>query len=703
MKARAIRAPLLFTLLFVGAHAGFLLWWHLHDALPPAWDPSVHLHLALDYREALLQGQPVTSHWASFYPPGYHWSLVPAFLAFPPSEAVAAGVHLGYLALLTWALSVLGQRWYGTAWVGRLAALVLMACVHLLWVSRRALIDFPLTALVTVGWATLTASEGFTRWRPSLLFGLVSAWGCLTKPTYAFFVFPAAMWLAFQSWRQAVRDRPLIQKNALLAFGLVVVLAAPWYVHHLAKFVRAQLRVQTGVGVEEDPPIWSVPAWTHYGRALPLQMGEWLAVVAGCAVVASLVLRKREDRWPLLWIISGYVGLTLLRNKDHRYTLPYLPALALLISAWTWRLKGARLWIALVSVAAVGHTIYAGVIRDPPRPEDWKHRELLQTMAAWHDPREPQLLCAVLNNHPLLFGRTLRWTARTLGIPMQTAGIRDDVGDFAEFVLFKSGDLGPASGHSATTAQQLLGAGRSFTEVYRLLATYPLPDGSTCQLFQRSPTVFHLPDLSLSALERRVAALLPATFHLQVSGEQRDRSLSVKAEATTEELRQGRLRRLIIEGRSLVIKKIPIASLRLELEDVLLNLYRLWDEGEISLLSVRAIHPTIQVNWADLTERVRQKVTDLESLKAYGTGQEWTIEGRYKGVPVEVHGSGRLVSQGQQMVWRVNRVRLAGCPLPTFLLGDYRQQRVLLTPTSSFPITLKIHAIEITKDHLLIS
>ncbi|MBI3291431.1 MAG: LmeA family phospholipid-binding protein [Elusimicrobia bacterium] len=574
--------------------------------------------------------------------------------------------------------------------------------------SRRALIDFPLTALVTAGWAALVASDGFTQRRASLLFGLVSGWGCLTKPTFAFFVFPAAAWIAIRSWRSAYRERPSIRWNLIMATLLVLGIAAPWYTQHLAKFIKGHFRVETVLGpAEGDPSILSRASWAYYALALPHQMGKILSLLATLGFVASAVFKRREDRWPLVWMISGYVGLTLLRNKDYRYTLPYLPALALILSAWIWRLRGARIWAGLAGLAAMGQVVYASVVRDPPQQEDWKHRELLHTMAAWHDPREPQLLCAVLNNHPMLFGGTLRWTAKTLGIPMETTGIGDDPGEFAEFVLLKTGDIGPASEELATIAQKLLNSGRSFSEVYRLITTVPLPDGSTGRLFHREPLVFQIPDLSVRALEHRLEALLSGAFHIQSQEPPQPQNnvgpLSVRVKTTADELQRGRLRSVVIEGRSLLVKKTPIASCRLELEDVWLNLYRLWDKEELAILSVGTLHPTIQVSLAELTQRLEGKVKGLDSLKVYGQGAAWTIEGRYRGVSVVVHGSGRLIPETEQMVWRVERADIAGWPLPAFLLGDYRQQRVPLVPTPSFPMALQIRHIQITKDHLLIS
>lgn len=699
-----ILSMVLWTLAFVGFHGILLLWWYAQETRPPAWDPTIHLHLAVDYRDSLTQDRPVLSHWASFYPPAYHWSLVPAFLVLSPSEATATSVHLGYLGVLTIALLVLGRRWYGTERVGWLAAVGVMACLHLLWVFRRALIDFPLTVMVTLGWASLAACEGFTKRWTTILFGVVSGWGCLMKPTYGFFVFPGASWTLFSAWRSFPHRRSLIVRHSLWAVLCLLAMTGPWYCRHFAKFVKAQtLNMVVQKALEGNPPVCSLPAWTYYAKALVPQMGGPLAALAVIAGAVSLALRRREDRWAFLWVASGYVGLTLMRNKDYRYTLPYLPALALLVSGWVWRLKGAR-WVGgLAGVAAMGQVVYTSFALDPPRPEDWKHRELLQTMAAWHDPREPLLLCAVLANHPMLFGQNLRWTARTLGIPMETTGVGDDPGEFAEFLVFKTGDLGPASAPLAATAQRLRNAGRSFWDIYQLLATYPLPDGSHCQLFRREPRVFRIPDLSLKALEHQLQQRLPTAFHIDPTAAHEGPLITVHAEASLEELRRGRIRRLTLAGRSVRIRKTPIADFQLEVDDVWLNLYRLWDHGELALLSVGTLRPTVHINPTDLARRLTGKVKGLEALRLSGEGSSWTIEGRYRGFPVVVQGSARLMTDMHQMVWRVDHASLAGWPLPVWLLGDYRTQRIPLTPTASFPITLHLHHIEWTHDHLRIS
>ncbi|MBI3291430.1 MAG: hypothetical protein HYZ73_01265 [Elusimicrobia bacterium] len=68
MTLRSFRSTLWFTSAFLVFHAAILLWWRCVDTRPPAWDPTNHLQLALDYRDALTQARPVTSHWYSGCP-----------------------------------------------------------------------------------------------------------------------------------------------------------------------------------------------------------------------------------------------------------------------------------------------------------------------------------------------------------------------------------------------------------------------------------------------------------------------------------------------------------------------------------------------------------------------------------------------------------------------------------------------------------
>src|SRR5271154_4391939 len=99
--------------------------WRYLDTRPPAWDPSIHLLLSCYYRDFLLHGTPVTTSWASFYPPLYHLSIIPALSLGIPSETKAVAMHVVYMAILLVGLYRLTRDFERPAMDAWLAGLIL--------------------------------------------------------------------------------------------------------------------------------------------------------------------------------------------------------------------------------------------------------------------------------------------------------------------------------------------------------------------------------------------------------------------------------------------------------------------------------------------------------------------------------------------------------------------------------------------------
>ena len=87
-------------------HAFLLTFWLKLDTHPPGWDEAVHLQVAWEYKEDILQGR-----WGELwrarskpghppYPPLYHLSLVPALAFSSNPEDAAARMNLFYLAVV---------------------------------------------------------------------------------------------------------------------------------------------------------------------------------------------------------------------------------------------------------------------------------------------------------------------------------------------------------------------------------------------------------------------------------------------------------------------------------------------------------------------------------------------------------------------------------------------------------------------------
>jgi 4-amino-4-deoxy-L-arabinose transferase-like glycosyltransferase len=299
--------------------------WISRDSRPPFWDMAAHLSGALHIYDAVAASGPgallrlPTEHLTGFYPPLYHTVIAGAWSLFGTTVRVARLANLlavGVLLLATFGIGCFVVN----RWTAAIAAILVSFYPLMLWLSRETLIDYWVTTMVAVAFWTLLKTDGFSDPRWSIIFGIVSGLGMLTKWTFVFFLILPALWLARRQW-----------KNASVAAGIAALLTAYWYIPSIP-VLRQFLEINTAGGVlEGDPERFSLGAIVFYIRALEgyqLFLPLFVAFIAGMAVLKN----RMNPRWVsiLLWIAGGWLGLLLFRNKDPRYSAPLLPAVALI-------------------------------------------------------------------------------------------------------------------------------------------------------------------------------------------------------------------------------------------------------------------------------------------------------------------------------------------------------------------------------------
>jgi hypothetical protein len=193
-----------------------------------------------------------------------------------------------------------------------------------------------------------------------------------------------------------------------LALAIAAAIAWYWYYSH-----RHQLRIDVFANngdqarLEGDPTGLSVAALTYYAKNL-LDVQVYLVPVLLLAVgVWRAVVRRSHGLMLLLALLVGTYGFfSLVSNKDARYTLPFMAAVAVLATFWTgelpqrWRAwaQGAvaayaavTFWAmsfgmpglpaaVMVANGAAPVTLWAqhGYIIGPPTHEDWHLEEALR-------------------------------------------------------------------------------------------------------------------------------------------------------------------------------------------------------------------------------------------------------------------------------------------------------------------------------------
>ena len=331
--------------------------WTLRDQTPPAWDPSDHLRYAYDYYRLLAHADFSgfarelfsTRH---FYAPFVHLVSAAMFLVFGASKLTGIFVNLLSLAAMLWAVSWMSRFLYSKApdaglsdassglrvvTLSVLPALIAASYHFSAWLLHDAFLDYPLTAAVTVSFALLIRAGDFRVPRHALAFGVAAGIGLLVKQTFAFFFVLPALYVVIRVL--LTRDRRAILNLALAAVVMIVV-ASVWYGPHLQDVIAIYRENRQAAVNENEAPLFTFDSNFFYVHALlSMQMQLPLAVIFVAGLVYSLLRCRKQSVMLYLWILSGIACFALVANKDVRYTVPVLPAAALISVCWVRQFK----------------------------------------------------------------------------------------------------------------------------------------------------------------------------------------------------------------------------------------------------------------------------------------------------------------------------------------------------------------------------
>jgi 4-amino-4-deoxy-L-arabinose transferase-like glycosyltransferase len=425
--------------------------WLLTDNTPPSYDKAYHTTSALKYLrliQAPTQLSPgklltVTQYW----PPFFHVCSVLFTLVLGFSVQSVAATNFLFLVVAVYSIYKIGQRLFDDA-VGVGAAAITMLYPMVFALSREVLVDFALMAMVVLSLHLILESDGGLDGRRSWLLGAALGCAMLTKWTaVAFLIGPGLLWFALH-----VRDRrqPFASKAWALVI-LVVVCAAvalPWYVKSYAQF-RAGARIALGSDPsrEGDPvQLWESIQWYWYALRDALVSKRLMPITAlGIAIYIFSTRAWKGLAFLLCWTVPALVIFLIIPNKDGRFIVPLLPALALMTAAGLqripWKALRVLAWTFIVVVGSYQFytisfgwpTAEAHYYTHPPSRRDWQYDAILASLASTF-PGE-RLRIAVLPNDPYFENNLFQLANETRNLHYQL----DTFGDGPEPVEALSG------------------------------------------------------------------------------------------------------------------------------------------------------------------------------------------------------------------------------------------------------------------------
>jgi ribosomal protein S18 acetylase RimI-like enzyme len=335
------------------------IWLYLDDR-PPLWDMATHLNFGLKYLSAFTTDSTLSSilNISHYYPPFYHWTLAPFFRLF--GLYIYAGILSNTLAtgLILYSTCDIGKRFYGPR-AGMLAAVLAVTYPVTSWTSRETWPDYWFTALAVLSIDLLLRTDGFQKLAFTLAFGFSVGCGMLAKWTFPIFVvgpflyvFSKARSLFLKTWRQ-----PLYLGLALLVGA---ALALPWYAANIGHLRWEYSNFAADGIAETDPPGWTLPGLLYYIRVmLSYQLFAPFFILFLSGIYRSF--RPKAKAVNLVcasWILLPWAFLLLWPNKDQRFILPALPAVALLSCHWVGEMRKRPRYIFSASCIALAFLLY---------------------------------------------------------------------------------------------------------------------------------------------------------------------------------------------------------------------------------------------------------------------------------------------------------------------------------------------------------
>lgn len=515
--------------------------WVSQDAQPQGCDQANHLMRSMEYAQSFrdLDLSKFRANWRAeygengvyTYPPLYHIVTGMFLLTIPRPAAASVASNLAFFWLLIYSVIQIGRAAFGLR-VGIAGAAVVAAYPMLAQFRHEAFLDFGLTAMTSWCIWRLLATGSFQDRRAAILLGISLGAGLLLKPLIVLFL---AAPLTTHLWLHRERLAARSWKNLGLALAATLLVALPWYGPHWRAVAETGAFNQRIAAVERDPRPDTLAGAIFYPHAMAsLQTGFAPFVVGVIAMLAfgvralltcrSASLRPVAAKVVAAWLLGGLILLTIcVLNKDVRYSMPVLPAVALLTAsplAWLRAPLARAAFIILVSAATLPYYTHILFTWPPfhravafrtgsltwmvwnqryyygaaPSLDDWGVSAMLARMEVERGdvgPEHPIRLALV----PFLLrlnDNSLRLEALQRGVPLEVYQIGNDPAfDRAEgifscdFVLTKTGENGLSFATSQASRIEAFIAARP--SAFALLGEYPLPDGSIARLYRIAP------------------------------------------------------------------------------------------------------------------------------------------------------------------------------------------------------------------------
>jgi hypothetical protein len=266
--------------------------------------------------------------------------------------------------------------------------------------------------------------------------------------------------------------------------------------------------------------------------------------------------------------------------------------------------------------------------------------------------------------------------------------------EFADFVLTKTGDLGPGftSGVFNDAAALIFNKASWFNRVYKEKGRWPLPDGSEAVLFQNLMDVqrtYELPDLQVDLQIFEMPNILATNFSLRAIPTEKPGDTLI-----------GKFKEVRIKCEKLLFKKIEFENVEVRLVSPQINLPYFSETRELQFLKIESLIPQAQISSNSLILYSQKKLKWLKDPALNFKDGVITVSGKAANLPVRI--GMEIKIQNNFLITKLKELRVAHVPLPKVFFRALTDQTVDLNKNQEMPFTLKMKDLIMDNDKLLI-
>ena len=741
--------------------------WMLLDIRPPSYDQGLHLFRTFNYWEAISSGSE--DWWQDvlnvepFYPPFYHLSLIPLSLVFGfnlDTGVIGKSFFMVVLVLSTYGI---GRIIYAKK-VGLFASFLVSCYPLIVGMSREYIISVMLTSVTALAYYFFLKSENFENGKYSFLFSLIYASGLMVKWTFFIYTFPAilaGLWghkLSFRNrtfqftyylgvicaliilpffiyilgiyrWAPLTLELILIlvliksfpfasisiQKiiNLVSLTCISILICFPWYAHNLINILIGMSKFAFPSSVLKGGMAWNMPIQGFYIEVIGRQMGYPLMSITAIAFL-FYIFKKEQFNWTLFaWAILPIIVFTFVNNIGARYTMPTLPAMALITSVILTNIKiipVRKLFLSMTGGTAFATFLYSGFFPPPdffpylgqsnhPINKKWPINSILDDIVEEGNPKEGKHLSVrTLANYAYFQRGAFRDFSAFRKLPIEMKGVKRNVGEMTNFFITKSGDFSRQSSNAIQHRNRLL-KDPALTKTFKLFRSYPLPDGTKGLVykFDMEPAL-NLPGVNnLSLIEKR---LIEAFENYPIYGFKNGVNMNIIISPTDDpdDLFYGKYKSIHIKADSVISNKVKIKKFELLFENVQINIYDLLLNGRFILFNLEKLTPRGIIHFDDLEKSAAKTMKGKGNIKLMGGHNSLTITAKYvlaqnqflKGeTKINV-----LMDPGKTIQPDFEYLKLGPLDIPIIFIRRITNAKIFLNPTPGWPLETNIKSLK---------